>query len=224
MGYNNQIMISENIKQIFAQVPEGVQIVAAGKSRAVDEIKQAIASGIRIVGENYVQEAEEKQKLIGRVAQWHLIGHLQRNKIKRAVKIFDMIQTLDSLEIAQGIDKVCGQENRVMPVLIEINSAREKDKFGLFPEDVELLIKETSQLKHIKITGLMTMGPDLSNREELRPYFKNTRQLFERIKSLNFPGVEMRYLSMGMSDSYQIAIQEGANLVRIGTAIFGRRK
>ncbi|MGD9014500.1 MAG: YggS family pyridoxal phosphate-dependent enzyme [Candidatus Omnitrophota bacterium] len=217
-------MINENIKQIFNQVPQRVQIVAAGKSRAVGEIKQAIAAGIRIVGENYVQEAEEKLKVIGKVVQWHFIGHLQKNKIKRAVKIFDMIQTLDCFETAQGINQVCGQENRVMPVLIEVNSAREKEKFGLFPEDAESLIREIYQFKHIKVVGLMTMGPNFSNQEELRPYFRETRQLFERIKSLNLPGVEMRYLSMGMSDSYQIAIQERANLVRIGTAIFGKRR
>jgi len=217
-------MIRENIKNVFAQMPDGIQIVAAGKSRSIAEIQEAIAAGIRIVGENYVQEAEDKFRVIGRAVQWHFIGHLQRNKIKRAVEIFDMIQTLDSDEIAQGIDKVCGLKNKVMPVLIEINSAREEQKFGVLPENTELLIRRISQSKHIKISGLMTMGPNLLNPEELRPYFKETRQLFERIKSMNFPNVEMKFLSMGMSDSYQIAIQEGANLVRIGTAIFGKRK
>ena len=217
-------MIRENIKNVFAQMPDGIQIVAAGKSRSIAEIQEAIAAGIRIVGENYVQEAEDKFRVIGRAVQWHFIGHLQRNKIKRAVEIFDMIQTLDSDEIAQGIDKVCGLKNKVMPVLIEINSAREEQKFGVLPENTEPLIRRISQSKHIKISGLMTMGPNLLNPEELRPYFKETRQLFERIKSMNFPNVEMKFLSMGMSDSYQIAIQEGANLVRIGTAIFGKRK
>jgi pyridoxal phosphate enzyme (YggS family) len=217
-------MIRENIKKVFAQMPGGIQILAAGKSRSIAEIQEAIAAGIRIVGENYVQEAEDKFRVIGRAVQWHFIGHLQRNKIKRAVEIFDMIQTLDSPEIAQGIDKACGLKNKVMPVLMEINSAREEQKFGVLPENAEPLIKELFQLKHIKINGLMTMGPNLLNPEELRPYFKETHRLFERIKSMNFPNVEMKYLSMGMSDSYQIAIQEGANLVRIGTAIFGKRR
>lgn len=215
-------MIKENTKKVFAQVPGGVQIVAAAKSRTVAEIQEAIAAGIRIVGENYVQQAEDKFRVIGRAVGWHFIGHLQRNKIKRAVEIFDMIETLDSFAIAEGIDKACGLENKVMPVLLEINSAREKQKFGLFPEDVQPLIEQIRQLKHIKILGLMTMGPNLSNPDQLRVYFKQTRQLFERIKALNLPEVEMRYLSMGMSDSYQIAIQEGANLIRIGTAIFGK--
>ena len=216
-------MIKENTRKILAEVPAGIQVVAATKLRKVEEIKQAIEAGIRIVGENYVQEAEDKFRVIGRVVQWHFIGHLQKNKVKRAVEIFDMIQTLDSFKIAQEIDKVCRLRNKVMPVLIEVNCAREKQKFGVLPEQTESLIKEIRQLENMKILGLMTMGPFLENPEELRGYFRETRQLFERIKSLNLPGVEMRYLSMGMSDSYQIAIQEGANLIRIGTVIFGKR-
>jgi pyridoxal phosphate enzyme (YggS family) len=216
--------IKENVRRIFAQLPSGVQIVAAGKLRTTNELLEAIEAGIKIVGENYVQEAEEKFEVIGGNAQWHFIGHLQKNKVKRAVEIFDMIETVDSFKIAKAIDKACQLRNRVMPVLIEINCAREKQKFGLLPEDVEPLIEQIRQLKNVKILGLMTMGPFLENPEDLRPLFKETRQLFERIKSLNLPGVEMKYLSMGMSDSYRIAIEEGANLVRIGTAIFGRRK
>ena len=205
------------------QLPAGVEVVAATKARRVDELKQAIEAGIKIVGENYVQEAGDKFKVIGRVVQWHFIGHLQRNKVKQAIEIFDMIETLDSLKIAQEIDKACKLKDKVLPVLIEINCAREEQKFGLFPEDAESLIKEFHQFRYIKVLGLMTMGPNLFNPEELRPYFRETRQLYERIKSLNLPNVEMKYLSMGMSDSYQIAIQEGANLVRIGTVIFGKR-
>ena len=217
-------MIKENVHRIFAQLPSGVQIVAAGKSRSTSELLEAIESGIKIVGENYVQEAEDKFEIIGGAVQWHFIGHLQRNKVKRAVAIFDMIETIDSFEIAQEIDEASRLRNRVMPVLIEINCAREKQKFGLFPEDLEPLITKIRKLRHIKIFGLMTMGPFLENPEQLRPLFRETHQLFERIKSLNLSDAEMRYLSMGMSDSYQVAIQEGANLVRIGTAIFGKRK
>ena len=216
-------MIRENTRKILAQVPAGIQVVAATKSRRVDQVQEAIEAGIRIVGENYVQETEEKFKVIGRTVQWHFIGHLQKNKVKRAVELFDMIQTLDSLKIAQEIDKACQLQNRVMSVLVEVNCAREKQKFGLFPENVEPFINEIRQLRFIKILGLMTMGPFLEHLEELRGYFRETRQLFERINSLNSPEIEMRYLSMGMSDSYQIAIQEGANLIRIGTVIFGKR-
>jgi pyridoxal phosphate enzyme (YggS family) len=217
-------MIKENVKSILVRLPAGVEVVAAGKSRSAEEIRQAVEAGIRIVGENYVQEAEEKFKVIGRTAQWHFIGHLQKNKVKRAVEIFDMIETVDSFKIAEQIDKVCQPKSKVMSVLIEVNSAREKQKFGVFPEDVEPLIEQIRQLKYIKICGLMTMGPFLENIEELRPYFRGIRELFEKIKSLNLAGIEMGYLSMGMSDSYPIAIQEGANLVRIGTAIFGKRR
>jgi len=217
-------MIKENIRSIFAELPDGVQVVAATKSRGIGEIQEAIEAGIKIVGENYVQEAEKKFRVIGRKVVWHFIGHLQRNKVKQAVEIFDMIESVDSLEIACQIDKVCQLKNKVMPVLIEINCAREKQKFGLFPEDVESLVEQIRPLRYIKLLGLMTMGPFLENLEDLRPYFKETRQLFERIKSLNLPELDLKYLSMGMSDSYLIAIQEGANLVRIGTAIFGERR
>ncbi len=216
-------MIKENIREISGQLPAGVQMVLAAKARSIGEIQQAVEAGIKIVGENYVREAEDKFKIIGRAVKWHFIGHLQSNKVKRAVEIFDMIETVDSLKIAEEIDKACQLRNRVVPVLIEVNCARERQKFGIFPEDVEPFIREIIKLKHIKILGLMTMGPFLKNPEELRPFFKDTWQLFERIKSLNLPGVDMKYLSMGMSDSYRIAIQEGANLIRIGTAIFGKR-
>ncbi len=217
-------MIKENIERIASLIPIGVQIVAAGKSRSIAELKEAIDAGIEILGENYVREAEEKFKVIGRLVQWHFIGHLQSNKVKRAVEIFDMIETVDSFNIAQQIDRACQLKNKIMPVLIEVNSARERQKFGLFPEDVEPLIRQIGQLKHIKVCGLMTMGPFMEDQEQMRIYFRQTRQLFERMKLLYLPTVEMRYLSMGMSDSYQVAIQEGANLVRIGTAIFGKRR
>lgn len=216
-------MIKENVRRISAQLPAGVEIVAAGKLRSVDEIREAIEAGIKIVGENYVQEAEDKFRVFKKMVQWHFIGHLQKNKVSRAVGIFDMIETVDSFKIAQEIDKVCGLKNKVMPVLIEVNCAREKQKFGLLPDEVEPLIERVRQLKFIKVYGLMTMGPFLEKREELRFYFRETRQLYQRIKSFDFPELEMRYLSMGMSDSYQIAVDEGANLIRVGTGIFGRK-
>ncbi|MBU0549068.1 MAG: YggS family pyridoxal phosphate-dependent enzyme [Candidatus Omnitrophota bacterium] len=217
-------MIKRNTENLLNRLPAGIQIVAATKARNPEVIKEAIKAGIKIIGENYVQEAEAKYNVLGRVVQWHFIGHLQKNKVKRAVEIFDMIQTIDSFEIAQAIDKACSLKKKVMQVLIEVNSAREKEKFGLFPQDVCSFIEEARQLKNIKINGLMTMGPFLKDASQLRPYFKEARRLFERVKSLNLPGVQMCYLSMGMSDSYQVAVEEGANLIRIGTAIFGRRK
>jgi len=213
----------ENIKAILAELPEGVQLVAAAKTRTPDEILEAINSGVKIIGENYVQEAEKAYDSVGKVAKWHFIGHLQSNKVRRAIRIFDMIETVDSVEIAREIDKRCSQAGKVMPVLIEINSGREKQKSGVLPEDTEQLVRELAQLKNVKIMGLMTMGPRLGDPEDSRPYFVATKEIFERIKNLALPNVEMSCLSMGMTNSYKIAIEEGANIVRIGTKLFGER-
>jgi pyridoxal phosphate enzyme (YggS family) len=152
-----------------------------------------------------------------------LIGHLQKNKVKKAVKMFDMIETIDSLELAQAVDKQCSVENKIMPVLIEINSGKESNKTGVLPENVEDLILKINNLSNLQIKGLMTMGPRFGNPEDARPYFIATKKTFDRIKALNIPNVEMKYLSMGMSNSYKIAIDEGANIVRIGTKLFGER-
>jgi len=217
-------MIKENVKKILKELPKGVQLVAAAKTRTPEEILEAIDAGVSIIGENYVQEAERAFKLIGNKAKWHMIGHLQTNKAKKAVKIFDMIETVDSVKIAKAIDKECAKINKIMPVLIEINSGEEKQKAGVLIDMAIELIKQISQLENIKVKGLMTMGPFMDNPEEIRPYFRRTRELFEKIKRMNIPNVEMKYLSMGMSDSYRIAIEEGANIVRIGTKIFGPRQ
>jgi pyridoxal phosphate enzyme (YggS family) len=217
------VNIRENTKQLLNELPPGIQLVAAAKTRTPREILEAIEAGAGIIGENYIQEAAGAFQTVGRKAEWHFIGHLQRNKVKKAVEIFDMIETVDSLEIAVEIDKRCAGINKTMPVLIEINSGRERQKSGVFPEDAEHLIKAISTLKNIRVTGLMTMGPLSGIPEESRPYFKVTKNLFDRIKDLNLPDVEMKYLSMGMTDSYKVAIEEGANIVRIGSKIFGER-
>ena len=211
--------IKNNIQGILSGLPGHVELVAAVKGRNTEEILEAINSGIKIVGENYVQEAEEKFNIIGAKVKWHFIGHPQKNKIKKIVRIFDMVETVDSIEIAESIGQACAEIGKIMPVLIEINSGREKNKSGALPEDAEALIKDIARLSNIKVMGLMTMGPFLGNPEDYRPYFKNTKELFDKIKLSQ----DIKYLSMGMSDSYRIAVQEGANLVRIGTAIFGPR-
>jgi hypothetical protein len=141
--------------------------------------------------------------------------------VKKAVKLFDMIETIDSVALAKEIDGKCAQIDKVMPVLVELNSGREQQKSGVFPEKTEQLVGDISGLKNIKVVGLMTMGPPLGNPEDSRPYFVVTRKIFERIKTLDLPDIEMRYLSMGMSNSYRIALDEGANIVRIGSKIFG---
>jgi len=216
-------MIRANVQKILSELPPGVLLVAAAKGRTPQEIVEALDAGVQIIGENYVQEAEKAFSVIGRRAQWHMIGHLQRNKAKKAVELFDMIETLDSVQLAQELEKHCARMNKVMPVLIEINSGREPQKSGVFPEEAEALIRAVAQLPHLKVLGLMTMGPRFGNPEEARPYFRETKKLFEYLRTLNIPNVEMKYLSMGMSNSYKIALEEGANIVRIGTKIFGER-
>ncbi len=217
-------MILEKVKKLLGELPEGVLLVGAAKTRTPDEILEAIEAGLGIVGENYVQEAENAFEKIGHRARWHMIGHLQTNKVKKAARVFDMIETLSSMRLAEEIDKTCAKISKVMPVLIEINSGEEEQKSGVKPDEAVNLIREMSSLKNIKIVGLMTMGPFAGDPEESRPYFQKTRKLFDALKAMELPGVEMTYLSMGMSNSYLVAVEEGANMVRIGTRLFGERK
>jgi len=216
-------MIKKNVKKILDELPENVELVAAAKTRSPGEIEEAIRAGVKIIGENYIQEAEKAFEAIGKRVKWHFIGHLQKNKVKKAVKIFDIIETVDSYPLAYEINERCKEIDKIMPILIEINSGKEEQKFGIFPEDALDLIQKISPLPQLKIMGLMTMGPRFGNPEDSRPYFIETRKIFEKIKALNLPRVEMEYLSMGMTNSYKIAIEEKANMVRIGTLIFGKR-
>jgi len=215
--------IKENIQKLLDELPAGVELVAAAKKRTPDEVLQAVEAGVKIIGENYVQEAETARAAIGDRAAWHLIGRLQKNKVKKAVALFDMIETVDSVELAREIDKRCAETGKVMPVLVEVNSGREEQKAGVLPENAGALIGEISLLPNIRVMGLMTMGPRFGDPADSRPYFVITRRLFDRIKALKLPNVEMKYLSMGMTNSYKVALEEGANLVRIGTRIFGER-
>jgi len=215
--------IKENYQQIRAEVPDHVTIVAAVKTRTTDELKMLIDAGIADIGENYIQEAEEMHKSLGddaRRVRWHFIGHLQTNKINKALELFDVIQTLDSVKLARAIDK---RAKTVMSILIEINSGREPQKTGLLPEDAEQAIREIAPLENLSIKGLMTMGPRFGNPEDARPHFRETKKLFDHIASLNIPGGEMDVLSMGMSNAYGIAIEEGSTLIRPGTLLFGER-
>ncbi len=216
-------MIRENVTRILNELPAGVELVAAAKSRTPEEIREAVEAGIGIVGENYVQETKAARAVIGGRIKWHFIGRLQRNKVKEAVTLFDMIETVDSTALAEEIDRRCRALDRVMPVLLEVNSGEEKQKAGVPPGETEELIERIRRLENVSIMGLMTMGPGRENPEELRPYFARTKELFEKIRVKNPTGVTMRYLSMGMSDSYRVAIAEGANVVRIGSLIFGPR-
>jgi len=218
------INVSESVRQILDTMPSNVLLIAAAKTRSVEDVEAAIRAGVTHIGYNYIQEAIPIIQVIGDRATWHMIGHLQRNKAKLAVQYFNIIETVDSWRIAQTLERHCANMDKVMPVLIEINSGRESNKTGLMPDDVDDLVQQMSELEHIRVEGLMTMGPRFGDPEDSRPYFKATREAFERLTAKDLPNINMRYLSMGMSNSYRIAIEEGANIVRIGTKLFGERQ
>ncbi len=215
--------ISQNVTALLAELPAWVTLVAVVKQRSLREVQEALNAGIYIIGENYVQEALRVADVVRGRAQMHFIGHLQKNKVAQAVKLFDMIETVDSLPLAQEINRRCCEIGKIMPVLIEINSAREKQKGGVLPEEAEELVQSIACLTNIKVMGLMTMGPYSPDAEESRPAFVLTGGIFRHLQDLKIPGIEMKYLSMGTSSSYRIALEEGANILRIGTAIFGER-
>ncbi len=217
------ILIKDNVKRIQVELPEGVQLVGAAKTRSAEEVIEAIEAGLTIIGHNYVQEAERLFHAVSHPVKWHMIGHLQSNKAKKAAAIFDMVETVDSMKLAKAIDRACKGLNKTMPILLEINSGEEVQKAGVMPENAAQLLQEISTLSHVKIRGLMTMGPFTGDPEEARPYFRKTKMLFDELNALNLDRVELSLLSMGMSNSYEIAIEEGANLVRIGTKLFGER-
>ena len=215
--------IEKSVTQIVNSLPPKVSLVAAVKQKTAEEVQAAIRAGVKIIGHNYVQQAEDMRQVLDDPVEWHMIGHLQKNKVRRAVKIFDMIETIDSLELAKLVNERCQTEGKNMRVLIEINSGREENKTGVLPEKVDALILHISELPNLAIQGLMTMGPRFGNPEDARPYFKATKTVFDRLDQAGLANVQMLYLSMGMSNSYKIAIEEGANMVRIGTKLFGER-
>lgn len=211
-------------RHILDSLPSYVTLVAAAKGRTLTEVEAVIQAGITHIGHNYVQEAQMMVPALTGKATWHMIGHLQRNKAKKAVELFDVLETVDSLRLAQAIVRRCAAIGKVISILVEINSGEESNKTGVLPKDIDELVAGLVPLEHISIQGLMTMGPRFGDPESARPYFRATRQAFERLSKWNIPNIEMRYLSMGMSNSYLVAIEEGANMVRIGTKIFGSRR
>lgn len=215
-------IIEDRVAKILESIPKHVSLVIAAKTRTTMEIEAAIKGGAKIIGYNYLKEAEKMYSIITQSIEWHMLGHLQRNKAKTAVKIFDMIETIDSVRIARQVEKSCELENKVMPVLIEINSGKESNKTGVLPEEVEKLLDDIKDFSHLRVKGLMTMGPRFGNPEDARPYFRSTKLAFDKLKKANIPDKEMKYLSMGMSNTYKIAIEEGANIVRIGSEIFNK--
>jgi pyridoxal phosphate enzyme (YggS family) len=225
--------VEENIRNIWSRIEkaaektgrdkEDIKLVAVTKTVEVERIKEAIKCGIETIGENRVQEAESKFVQITEKVEKHLVGHLQTNKAKKAVELFDFIQSVDSQHIAQEISRRASQMGKVMEVLVEINTSGEKTKFGIDPHEVLPLIKSISNLEGIRIKGLMTIGLFSDNPEDTRPCFKKLKTIFDQMKRESLPNVEMKHLSMGMTNDFETAIQEGSNMVRIGTGIFGPR-
>ncbi|MBN1231473.1 MAG: YggS family pyridoxal phosphate-dependent enzyme [Anaerolineales bacterium] len=211
-------------KIILNEIPPEIQVVAAAKQRTAVEVSAIIQAGIVQIGHNYLQQAEEMRPDVPEPAIWRLIGHLQTNKAKKALDIFDTIDTLDSLKLASKLDVFAREKGKVFPVLIEVNSGRESNKHGVLPENLGQFISSILPFQNIQVGGLMTMGPFLSNSEDYRPFFRETFNEFSRIRDSGLFGEKFTVLSMGMSDSYQVAIEEGATMVRIGTKLFGPRQ
>ena len=210
--------ITENAKKYLINIPHNVILVAAAKTRTVEEIREAVQAGIKYIGENYIQEAESVIPQIQDDVKWHFIGKLQRNKVKKAVQLFDIIETVDSCKLAKEINKRAEQFNKTIEVFIEINIGEEPNKSGVYPADAAELVQCIQEMPFLKLTGFMTMGPVVDDPEALRPYFRKAAALFSQYKNDT-----VKYLSMGMTDSYKVAIDEGSNIIRIGTGLFGPR-
>jgi len=203
--------------------PDSVKLVGVTKMVDLDRINEAVSAGLQLLGENYVQEARNKVDQFGGKVSWHFIGRLQTNKAKYAVKLFHMIETVDSIKLAKELNRRARPLGRVIPVLIQLNLAAEQTKGGLKSSDCLALIQQIAELEHLRIRGLMTMPPFFNDPERARPYFRELSELSQEIAAAGLPGVEMAELSMGMSGDFEAAIEEGATLVRVGTAIFGER-
>ena len=225
--------ISERLAQVQGRIaaaarragrdPASITLVAVSKTVPLDRIKEGVAAGLTVLGENRVQEAREKIEALGRLAQWHLVGHLQTNKAKLAVQLFDLIHSLDSMKLARELDKQARALGKRIPCLMEVNQGGELTKSGLGEADVLPFLREAAALQSIEILGLMSVPPFLENPEDVRPYFRRLRELREAAAAAGIPGLRMDHLSMGMSHDFEVAIEEGATMVRIGTAIFGPR-
>ncbi len=216
---------AENFRAILTEIEqarkrEEIILVVVTKNHGVEKMQEVIDAGAKHIGENRVQEAAEKFQTLNREVTRHLIGHLQTNKVKAAVKLFDVIQSVDSQHLAAALDKAAAQLDKVQDILIQVNLAREPQKSGVLPEDLNALISFVEDSKNLRLRGLMMIAPNFPDVEECRPLFKKMRNLFDELKtSLK----HFDFLSMGMTHDYKVAVEEGANLIRIGTAIFGER-
>lgn len=229
-------MIQEKLREVEAKIEESrqkrtradrnepVQLVAVTKNHDVDAMREAIDAGATAIGENRIQEAREKYTTLERKVDWHLIGHLQTNKAKYAVRMFDLIHSVDSENLALELDKAAGRIDKVQDVLVQVNLAREDSKSGIYREDLLPLLHKVDVLPHLRLCGLMCIAPNYDEVERCRPLFQEMYEIFQKVKEISFATANIKYLSMGMTHDYTIAIEEGANIVRVGTAIFGQRQ
>lgn len=224
----NYKRVKENIEQSKQKreniISDAVQLVAVTKYHDVEAMRQAIDAGVDVIGENRVQEAEKKHAILDRDVRWHLIGHLQTNKAKHAVKIFDMIESVDSVKLAEAIEKEAAKIGKVQDILVQVNLVKEASKTGVYLEDLDELLSRIDEMEHLKLKGLMFIAPIEEDIEMVRPMFSRMYRLFREVQQRPYKTADMQYLSMGMTHDYQIAVEEGANIVRVGTAIFGPRQ
>ena len=227
------LQISDNLKRVREKIakaaskvgrnPQDIQLVAVSKTVDIKRIQQAIEAGATILGENYIQEARKKIEEIGQDVRWDFIGHLQSNKVKYAVDLFEMIHSVDRLSLAQEINKAAEKKKKKVRILVQVNISGEEAKSGIDPGGVISLVREIASLPNLSQEGLMTMPPYFDAPEEARPYFTSLRELRDKILKESIGGISLKELSMGMSGDFEVAIEEGSTLVRVGTAIFGER-
>ena len=203
--------------------PGAVRLVAVSKTVGAEKIREAVEAGAQVLGENYLQEAQKKIEVLGPGISWHFIGHLQKNKAKYAVRLFDLIHSVDSLALAEELDRAAEKNGRVQQILLQADLSGEATKFGAGEAEILQIAERIQGLKNVSVKGLMTMPPFSDDPEDSRPYFRKLRSLRDRLARMKIPGISQEDLSMGMSGDFEVAIEEGATLVRIGTAVFGPR-
>ena len=224
--YQNVAAKIEAAKQRRTTVPKdaAVTLVAVTKNHDVAAMREAIAAGATNVGENRVQEAKGKFAEIGNSVTWHLIGHLQTNKVRQAVKFSDLIHSVDSLHLAETISSEAARIDKVQDILVQVNLAKEDSKSGVYREDLQEVLQAVTKLPNLRLRGLMCMAPNYDDVEKCRPLFREMYKIYQQIKEMGLPASNIDMLSMGMTHDYEIAVEEGANVVRVGTAIFGPRQ
>ena len=204
--------------------PQDVKLLGAAKAQSVEAIRAAISAGVTLIGENYVQETKEKKDRVAASVEWHMIGDLQRNKARAAIELFDVVESLDNLALARALDKEARKRGKTVRIFVEVNLGGEESKSGIAKDSVVSLLEEAAKLSCLRVEGLMTVPPFHENLEDVRPYFRQLSELREKLNQLRLPNVDLRELSMGMTHDYVVAIEEGATIVRIGTALFGPRR